>query len=367
MHIAESVTLQLVDEKANNVIGCKTDFWVVCDRKTIELHPLCAIKAKLPHHALNSTAKLDENLAGQMFHSLSFLRQHFGVRAPFGFITTYFTWWICWLPDCDAVAQDPSLSTSVSPLDVPETPELHGAKFDLPQPFARASVPQEDKDAVKDFCCTLASAVWKSLKCGRGEARRTLPSYSLCYHKNAVTWESLNGVTHIMDTMPGPYSQKFFVLGYLGAGSDGKAHIVCNSKGERCVMKHYHQVNGAKQAAEQERSLWKLINGVTTYVRTLNNRIALLMPYLHPVSPAESKDPEIQEQVIKVLESCAQKNYIQSDVAWHHIGWYNGISQPKLLLLDFGHIQNLDPHDLVTRQKKITADKRDEEDTGKFV
>ena len=355
MRVAESVTKQLVDEKTKSSIGRTHAFWAVRDCQTKELHPFCAIEATLPPIESTSTAEIDSNAAGQMFLHLSSLRQHYGVRAPFGFITTYFTWWICWLPDCDGVAQDSSLSTSGSFSDIPETPELHGAKFDLPNAFTYASATQQDRDAVENFCRAIASAVWKSVKCGRNEARTSLPSYSMCYLPNSVTWKSLKEVTNIIDTMPGPCNHEFFELGFLGAGSEGKASIVCSAEGQRCVMKHYHQENGAKKAAERERSFWALINGVETDIRILNNRIALLMPYLHPVSSDECNDPAIQEQVIQVLLSCADKNYIQSDAAWRHLGWYKNANQRKLMLFDFGHIKELDTHDTVMRQNKINA------------
>ena len=352
MQIVESATLQPRDAQLITAGGCKADFWVVRDYQTNERYPFCAIEAKLPNNSSPFTWDLTNDMAGQMFDYLLVLRQNFGVRAPFGLITTYFTWWICWLPDCDAVAQEQAGKVRTDPI---AKRELHGVKFDLPKPFEYISATQQDKDAVENFCRALASAVLKSVKCGFSEALTALPSYSMCYHKDRVTWKSLEGITKIVDEMPGPKNTNFFLLGYLGAGADGEARIVCDSKGHRCVMKRYHQKDDAKQVAEQECSMWSLINEVKASTRIVNKKVALLMPYLHPVSSDEFNDPAIQEQVIGVLLSCAAKNYLQSDAAWRHIGWYKKGHERKLMLFDFGHIKELDTHDAVTRQNKINA------------
>ena len=365
MHIESSVELQLLDGNANST-RCKSDFWVVRNLRTDKVHPFCAIEAKLPQkdpaNYYTGTEDLKESVAGQMFNYLCLLRQHFGIRAPFGIVTTYFTWWICWLPDCDRVAMTSEVNDSVTSTEMPPQRLLHAMKLYLPPFFERAQATRQNLESVKTFSHMLASAVWKSVKCGHCELSTALSTYSVCYNKDSVAWEGLKleaGI-QITDAMPKPEVNKLYVLGYLGAGADGKARLVCDSDGHRCVMKHYHHETVAQQMmqAKREQEMWKLVNGIDVYVRTLNKRPALIMPYLPPLSTAERNDPAIQDQIIDLLESCADRNSLQRDADWRHVGWYKNVSAgtSKLMLFDFGRLHQLDEIiDTVERQERINA------------
>ena len=352
-------------------IAIPIDFWVIRDSNTdtSKLHPFCAVDAKLPNPHNRYTTDLSPAAIGQMFDHLCLLRKYFGVRVPFGFITTYFSWWICWLPDCDEVARTSTVIQANSSNILPEKRVLHGTTLDLPRAFDQDKATPRDRADVERFCRQIVSAVWKSVKCGRGEPDMSLPNRLTCYKPNGVTWERLHQkTTKIVDGMPKPTTTKFFELSFLGKGADGKARMVCDEYGHRCVMKQYLQTHSStinlqeltlsndhtKKELEMEAELWKVLNGVDTFIVTLNRRPALIMPYLHPLSETECLLPEIQDQVIALMESCAEKNYIQTDAAWRHVGWYKYEEQKRLMLLDFGRVEEMPVRsDAVARQQKI--------------
>jgi len=334
MQVSELVTFKSsLDDVA---FGCNSDMWVI--RLFEGTIPYCAIEVKLPTANIHET-KLPSTVYGQMFDYLLLLRKNFGIRAPFGFITTYFTWWICWLPDCDVVAQASSVDTFSPCPDIEKTRELHTKILHLPVSNEESVITSKQKKKVQDFCLQIGSAILKSINCGVGDAVTSLPSKLACYSEDNITWDSLDPqTTKIIDRMPSKRTEKFFRLNFLGKGADGDVRSVCNASGHRCAVK-FSKRKCPEDALTQEETFWTSINCVkAVFLTTLDKRPALIMPYLHPLSKDERESPNIQELVIKLLESCADHGYMQTDAAWRHVGWYRYEKTHKLMLFDFGHM-----------------------------
>ena len=336
MEICETITSKLKLTENREITECVAKFWVLRKPYSSGHQPFCSIEVTLPHPDLPSS------VVAKVFDNLCVLRRNFSVQAPFALISSYFTWWVCWLPDCQGVAQTSSATISIPSNAVPEKRVLHGMRVSLPGPFKRDNATQADLDRVQHFCRIVASAVYKSVKSGYGARSHALPNRMTCYRVNDVIWGKLPRRTQrIVDEMPPSNTKQFYVLNFLGEGVEGRVREVCDSRGRRCVMKTSFLKHNAGEILKNEQELWRLINGVDTFLTTLCGRPSLIMPYLQPLSHTERHSPDIQRQVIELIESCAEKNYIQSDAAWRHVGWYKYTQPARLMLLDFGHAEKI--------------------------
>ena len=327
-----------------------SDLWALraCDRENT---PYCLVDVIVPPARQPHATELNATMYGRMFDSLLHLRRNFGIRAPFGIITTYFTWWICWLPDCDAVAGASSVTPSAASPEVENVRRLHIKTLTLPAAFGEDTRTRERFNAVETFCLHIGSVVSKALRSGVSEVVHCLHSKLTCYQQDGLSWEGLDPETEVTtDQMPHRTTDKFYRLNFLGQGADGSVQAFCDANGYRCAAKFSSKIP-PKDALTKEAKFWRSINGVhTVFIKTLNKEPALIMPYLYPVSKEERKSPVIQELVIQLLECSADRGYLQTDAAWRHVGWYRYKEPHKLMLLDFGHMVKITN---LNRQKTI--------------
>ena len=354
-HLAESSLQSFKLDTGDYAVGCSADSWITQTIDSMK-HPLCTIEVKLPPSAtgdLHNTI-LPESVYGQVLDYILILRRNFGVRAPFGFITTYYTWWICWLPDCDAVAGASSMTTFAPSPTVHTERKLHGTILRLPEPFDASDLTmeqlQEKRAQVLTFCLQIGSAISKCIDHGVDDLSDSL-DYSplrklVCFKENTIEWKYLNKPKEIKDQMPTPQTKNFFRLGHLGENATSRMRRVCDANGHRCALKFAakHDVGAPELAFVEEMSLWKRVNKVEKVfiVKKLGGSYpALIMPYLHPLAEEERKDSRIHEHVIKLFESCVEQNYHKTDSDWCHVGWYRYEEPHRLMLSGFGHMKKI--------------------------
>jgi hypothetical protein len=161
-------------------------------------------------------------------------------------------------------------------------------------------------------------------------------------------------------TFPSPKTQSFYLLRDLGRGSNGRAFLVCNSKGETLVAKFFlakddvaHQTRESaiirqqqrallldqrKSEAEEEMEYWNSVyNGnYDVQVRKLHGHWCLMLPYFHPLLDVKSRERRLP-QVREVLEHFKSKKlkYNEDDLRWRHVG----IRQNDICLLDLGSLE----------------------------
>jgi len=341
---------------ANVTFPSYAELWMIRPKYGQQL-PFCAVDVKLTHSHNPYDRRFPPSVYGEMFDKLLLLRNHFGVRAPFGFITTYYTWWICWLPDCDAVAAASSMTTFTPSPTVDAERRLHGTILRLPEPFDASELTteqlQEKRVQVLTFCRQIGSAIMKSMNNGIGAVNNSLSRNMMCYSKHARSWMRFESpIDTIVDVMPEPDTKKFFQLAILGRGVDAQALCMIDANGHRCAVK-FHTVTidnflgmfddrPPREILEEEASHWRNINGIeSVFVTTLNKQPALVMPYLHPLTDEECMDPAIHKQVIALVESCAERGYIHNDIAWRHVGWYRYQQPHRLMFFDFGRVEKI--------------------------
>eukprot|EP01088_Endostelium_zonatum_P014368 TRINITY_DN3137_c0_g1_i1.p1 TRINITY_DN3137_c0_g1~~TRINITY_DN3137_c0_g1_i1.p1 ORF type:complete len:560 (+),score=54.73 TRINITY_DN3137_c0_g1_i1:25-1680(+) len=241
---------------------------------------------------------------GQLYNYLQTLKHRQGVKKPYGILSTYEYFYICWLPESDTGEQR----------------IVYGEAFkwdDKRLPYALAAV----------FTIMLKSEV---IRVGVGIDRKRL---YMSAKVKSVEWTSVNWKCDKINynKMPSANNTTFYMLKDLGGGKDGRVHLACDDRGQVCVIKFFK----TPEKAKVEKKIWDEINKTKLsqdqYVRLMKlvECRCLIMPFVAnlPTKDRRSTNPK----VMKALVEMANLGYTHKDLKWEHVG----LIDEQIVFLDF--------------------------------
>lgn len=266
---------------------------------------------------------------GEMFDNLFTLRAVYGVQKPYGIITTYDEYKVCWLPE---------IGTEAGESDTDAEENEKGVKAE------RGLCVSDQTWTSFDSQETLKAVATALLDGFNSPIIPPLPSEIFTGPYKLFTPETIEFRSmQIRPLFKFPTSaENFYIIDRFRPGSEGNAYHVLTPTGEQGVLKVFKKdpkSNTAIEKLSKEHQCWAKINGITTRIVTVNSKPALLTPYLKPLSEDEKKDPEVYKQIAALYESCVDKGYFQEDASWCHLGWYQYEDPPTIKLLGFGYIE----------------------------
>jgi len=174
--------------------------------------------------------------------------------------------------------------------------------------------------------------VWKGYQ---SELIRTekscVSSHYIYVTENESSWKKLP-TSQLKYVFPST-SQSFYLLRqFHRRGTNRDAFYACDIDGNQCVIK-FSSHHNPEEHLRREKSLWEEINHIETHLITLNRKLALVVPYLQPLTDAEKKNPNISSRIVTLIQSAANLGDLRVDPSECHIGWYQYQGEPELKLL----------------------------------
>lgn len=291
----------------------------------------------------------NSQIYGHLYDYLYMLHTDYGIQTPYGMVYTYSEVQVCWLDEnCLEQVQERQMKVSRKVFETSQYGYV------------------EAVNAIVSALINVHRSPVRQMRL----PYRFFPIFDK--HSTETRWASCSPDTRL--EMPNGNTNTFFIRQRLGRGADGKAYLVTSDKGCLCVVKFRTQIevgidDEKRRLLEQESSFWNSVNQTNARVLTLKDKPALLMPYLEPVNDEErrlflNRDSMIYHQVSALLSKCVASGFEQIDVSWRHLGWYkyDASLEPKLMMLDFGHMEDINPDEsaqiLASMLKKLRDDLR---------
>ena len=274
---------------------------------------------------------------GQLYAYLMVLKTSYGVRHPFGIVTTYRRWRFGWLSDSDEIAastanfkvnksqakpptdlrilqQSQMLATArttsnATPVAVASNLQLHVSKIYTERDY--------------DLVAMIASVVLKMCSSERQTVEILSKPDRLVVSKavDNMFFESLPFKSD--DFRLGPVennSKKIFLLYDLGRGRDGRVWLGATSGGFARVVKFLKyrsrdpkETEHAVSAGKNEASRWLLIWRLHAFSDIFARKVAVVMPYIQPIAKEtwqQIKASQWKEYVIRgVVAGNGKLNY----------------------------------------------------------
>ena len=245
---------------------------------------------------------------GQLFNYLLILKHRYGIKEPFGILTTYESFFICWLKKGNQGADK----------------TVYGEEY---------------KWSNKELPYALAALFTKMLQSERQVIKTGInkEDFYMQITSDSIEWTKVDWKSKSInyDQMPNDNTTQFYILKDLGGGRDGRVHQACDQHGAVCVIKFLASAKKANQEAE----CWQAINANAlqdrnTYVRRmiLGQSECLIMPFVK-FSMADRKNKEVSKALMRMVRA----GYVHKDLKWEHVGTINN----KVVFIDFSDMQKL--------------------------
>ena len=366
MHVTSALNQILYEVDVTNVLnvrtelqvaGSKSDCWII-DRNSG--YPICAVEVKKP----SETVLENEYVNGQVFDYMRTVQSFYGVQHVFGVISTYKEWKICWFPESNKFAQATTEEDTKKSL---KAPIVSNDKRTL----CGTRILKHSDNALLDFLGTMMKKIvlanFTKIATKRFDDKR----HYMAVVQNSFSWHTKLEITEEMaryDDFKNVNITKLFLLevATMFPTAEGRAYIACDVNGRVCAVKLREKSSstklynahdrlrfstGRKNLAKQEFNIWKEVYGKdSAKLCTLNNRDALVMPYVEPLSCTAILSQ--QSKVLAVLERISQvkfdKGFKQfddgsveetkggfvehADLKLSHFGIYTG----DIIIFDFG-------------------------------
>lgn len=286
---------------------------------------------------------------GQMYDYLLDVQNEYGVSKPYGLLTTFNEFRICWLPE-DKTDRILRVSDVLWKID-----SNHSTSLEALGIIANALIEAFNSRVIPPVS---TNASIKSCK---------------IFRKETMAWGKIN--VPLVFKFPVQRTVDWFIKTTFDQGAEGKAYHVFNSSGRQAVLKfilrnqHHYRVDeylrrrnepetevanvdeNEKELLIQECEYWRKINGITLpCIIRANTKWALLMPYLEPLTKSEKlqfldQESDIFRQISSIFDVCVEQGFYQTDASWRHVGWFKYSDTPVIKLLDFGHIERFECND----------------------
>lgn len=146
--------------------------------------------------------------------------------------------------------------------------------------------------------------------------------YTTISHKSGIQWHET----------PTIKDKKFYAIRQLGYGETGCCCAAVTDYSAPCALKFYHPqstLNELVRFAQEEADKWKLLYvHLFPFVHSFQSqeRLVLVMPLLTIAGSVQIRHLLCQNDknslLYKALKELEQKNYIHTDLKWHHVGLY---------------------------------------------
>ena len=132
--------------------------------------------------------------------------------------------------------------------------------------------------------------------------------------------------------------QNAFLLYDLGGGGDGRVWLGSTMKGRACVLKFSND----KSSLELEEKVWNSVRPeCKVKVKRLNDRWALVMPWVKPCTEQEFQDKDIRKAIEIAIKTLADAGYTHDDLSLRHIGLCRKNSKIEAVLFDFARVSKI--------------------------
>jgi hypothetical protein len=303
---------------------------------------------------------------GQIYDYLLQLQSFHGLKTPFGIVTTYKQWRICWLDNdnSDSLAVSDSIQdSSAAEAKVPEIEETlddgeRSADIDLGEPAKMSNdhrivhgtnIMQFDDDSLVTM---LASLLHKMTHVELSPVKLLDESRSyIVANEKSWYWARLSlpkADTRLSSTaMPNLNTQQFWLLKDFRGGVDGRVWLACSRGGLACVIK-FSVGDGSdddkKDRLETEMKRWQSINHEERVrVQRIAGSWALLMPYLRHATEADFANDQFRADTIEEVNRWGKAGYQQDDAGRRHVGVMSpGVkgSKARPVFFDLAHVQS---------------------------
>ncbi len=368
--IIAAAGLQNRIELANElgVVDLRVDIWLVLTNGV----PIGVVEVKKP----GKTVMNSPNLFGQIFDYMLQLQAFHGLSTPFGIVTTFQQWRVCWLPDGDSLAENtavrqPKLEQhSTDAEKVEDEDEDDDCKEEMSVgelTVQRFKLVVAARRILPPFCpCSLLLArsrsLWSCLcvlRCVHGtrvlqhDDELLVPTLVSLLHKmmyvlvlpvklfdsarpyivvtdTSWVWKSLTFPENLRFSsrqMPQANATQLCLLKDFRGGVDGRVWLACTTAGRACVIKFASSeghVSDDEQwkKLESERVLWAKINcEPRVRLQRFAGHWALVMPFLRHATQDDLKSEETRKAVVAAVTAFADKGYFQEDASLRHVGW----------------------------------------------
>ena len=150
-----------------------------------------------------------------------------------------------------------------------------------------------------------------------------------------------------MGRFPRANAQRLWVVGRVGKGRDGIAHLACTAGARAvCVVKERRARAGvaenAKVLLDKEQVYWRRVYGddFSTRVAQWNGVWTLMAPFFSHVSPGLRGNESVREAVETVIKRFANRGVRHNDIAWRNICLYRTAEENDLraVLIDLADV-----------------------------
>eukprot|EP00301_Raphidiophrys_heterophryoidea_P008609 c13163_g1_i6.p1 GENE.c13163_g1_i6~~c13163_g1_i6.p1 ORF type:complete len:568 (-),score=120.21 c13163_g1_i6:171-1874(-) len=362
--VSESAVSQLVKCVIDDVLcylGIDDKFWLAPEAQVFSIRPdywviafnctpvgVIEVKKPWPEDILERPTVL-----GELFDYMIGLSNYFGVKHPFGILTTLKQWRFCWLPQSETFAREVvSIASSQSDRNItpqiPQRPQVHSNEAATSSPpgltpskiiskrHRTTLVDDGDDEKVvaeenRDMHGTqvldtsdlrtlpmIAACISKMTNVQSFEPYAVLEKKIcerslMCFKQKGMMWARLKLDFPKWDQYPSERTTQFFLLEELGKGADGRAWLACSGNGSVCVIKFAVR-------AKQEHSIWKVIYPeFKVRIQLLNGHDALIMPHFFAVSKHARKET-LGLVKTTLLTRFVHNQLKHNDVAWRNLG-----------------------------------------------
>jgi hypothetical protein len=341
-----------------SVVDLRPDIWLVLSSHRM---PVGVIEVKKP----GSTIMQKPLVFGQIYDYLLQLQSFNGLKTPFGIVTTYVEWRICWLANdsSDNLAASTFHDTSsveAKTSDIDETmnytTDLDVDDVDLGEPTQMSddlrivhgtNVMQFDDNNLVNMLATLLHKM-THVELSPVALIDASRSYIVTNEKSWY-WARLSlskPDTRLSSTaMPKSNTQQFWLLKDFRGGVDGRVWLACSRSGAACVIKFsvgQGSDDDKKARLEQEMKLWHIINeDARVRVQRIAGSWALVMPYLRHATDADFANADFQADTSEEVKRWADAGYQQDDAARRHVGLKSpgDNSKHRPVFFDLAHVQ----------------------------
>jgi hypothetical protein len=341
-----------------SVVDQRPDIWLVLKNGV----PVGVVEVKKPGHDIMQKP----SVFGQIYDYLLQLQSFHGLKTPFGIVTTYKQWRICWLDNdnSDSLAVSDSIQdSSAAEAKVPEIEETlddgeRSADIDLGEPAKMSNdhrivhgtnIMQFDDDSLVTM---LASLLHKMTHVELSPVKLLDESRSyIVANEKSWYWARLSlpkADTRLSSTaMPNLNTQQFWLLKDFRGGVDGRVWLACSRGGLACVIK-FSVGDGSdddkKDRLETEMKRWQSINHEERVrVQRIAGSWALLMPYLRHATEADFANDQFRADTIEEVNRWGKAGYQQDDAGRRHVGVMSpGVkgSKARPVFFDLAHVQS---------------------------
>ena len=245
-----------------------------------------------------------ERFKGQIFNYLHFLKTFYKVENPFGIMTTYDEWRVCWLKTQTHVKNRKFEGTEIM--------SYNHHRHKLHKSIMTALVHMSQPHILT--------------------APDQVGSYFPYLDAIGLTWKQLEK-TPDDQSFPASNSKEFMLLAQAGSGIEGKAWVACNSSWKLCLLKTFttkkdpSSITQVHETVAKEVDIWKKVFGVEeVFSVTLAGAPAIVMPQLRLVQAPGTTTLSLQqgdeEAVREAIKTYAKKGRkVARDLKWSHVGF----------------------------------------------